>query len=261
MLTPAQIDRAARLLAEARRENAILDGIPEDCRPQSLADAYAVQGRLIEVLGWGVGGWFCACTNPSIQKMLRLDEPYYARLLADFIFPSPAKIRSADFPPILLECEFGFRLEDDLPKRSTPYSRSEVEAVVSTVHPAIEVVAGHLKDWPQQGVFSVIADNGTDGALVYGEGLADWRSLDLARTAVTLKVNGKVERRGSGSKVLGDPLNALVWLANARVRDGDGLKANEIHNTGTATDIYWVSPGDRAEAEFDGLGSAVLEIV
>ena len=261
MLTPAQIDRAARLLAEARRENAILDGIPEDCRPGTLADAYAVQGRLIEVLGWDVGGWFCACTNPVIQKMLGLNEPYYARLLADFILPSPAKIRSMDFPPILLECEFGFRLAEDLPRRPEPYSRAEVEAVVATVHPAIEMVAGHLKDWPEQGVFSVIADNGTDGALVYGEGLANWHSLDLASTSVILKVNGKVERRGNGSNVLGDPLKALVWLANARSRDGDGLKADEIHNTGTATDIYWVNPGDLAEAEFDGMGSAVLEIL
>ncbi len=97
------------------------------------------------------------------------------------------------------------------------------------------IVAGHLKDWPSQDVWSVIADNGTDGALVYGDGIEDWRRLDLVATAVTLDINGETVRTGSGANVLGDPLEAFVWLANARSRDGDGLKAGDIHNTGTAT--------------------------
>lgn len=261
MLTPEQIDRAARLLTEARLENKILDGIPDDCRPETLADAYAVQDRFVEVLGWDVGGWFCACTNPAIQEMLKLDEPYYARLFSKFILPSPATIRTAEFPPILLECEFGFRLNQDLPKRATPYSRAEIESVIASVHPTIEVVAGHLKNWPEQGVFSVIADNGTDGALVYGEGVTAWHGLDLVNTEVALRVNGKIERQGSGSNVMGDPVEAFVWLANARARDGDGLKAGDIHNTGTATNVYWVSPGQEVRAEFHGLGSVALSIV
>lgn len=260
MLTEEQVDKAARLLADARVNNKILEAIPEDCRPRSLADAYAVQDRFIEVLGWPVGGWFCACTNKVIQEILKLDEPYYARLLADFILPSPATLRAADFPPIVLECEFGFRLAEDLPRRAEPYSRAEVEAALETVHPTIEVVAGHLRNWPEQDVFSVIADNGTDGALVYGPGVADWRGLDLVNTAVTLRVNGKVERQGRGANVLGDPMGSFVWLANARARDGEGLKAGDLHNTGTATEIYWVNPGDEAVVDFEGLGRVELKI-
>ncbi len=261
MLTEKQIDRAAHLLADARVQNAVIDCIPEDCRPRSLKEAYAVQERFIEVLGWSVGGWFCACTNPVIQKMLGLDEPYYARLLKDFILASPATLEAAKFPPILLECEFGFRLSTDLPSRAEPYSRLEVEAAVASVHPTIEVVAGHLKDWPEQGVFSVIADNGTDGALVYGAGVTDWWSLDLSSVAVTLRVNGRVEREGLGANVLGDPFEALVWLANARSRDSGGLKAGDMHNTGTATDIYWINAGDDVVAEFVGLGTTELSFV
>ena len=40
---------------------------------------------------------------------------------------------------------------------------------------------------------------------------------------VALSVNGREERRGSGANVLGDPLDAFVWLANARSRAGGGL--------------------------------------
>ncbi len=257
---PDRIEAAANLLKAARLENRLVDAIPEQIRPRDLREAYAVQDRLVEMLGWNVGGWFCACTNTTIQELLSLNEPYYARLFSDYIFAEPAVLNSADYPPIVLECEFGFRLGRDLPSRPYAYSRPEVEDAISHVHPTIEVVAGHLRDWPSQDVWSVIADNGTDGALVYGEGIEDWRRLDLVATAVTLDVNGETVRSGSGANVLGDPLEAFVWLANARSRDGNGLKAGDIHNTGTATDIYWVDPGDDVIARFEQIGSVRLKI-
>lgn len=256
-----QIERAAELLKAARIDNKVIDGIPETFRPNSLDEAYAVQDRFVEILGWDVGGWFCACTNPAIQKILSLNEPYYARLFTDYIFASPATLSALDYPPIVLECEFGFRLGKNLPAQAEPHTRAEVEAAISEVCPTIEVVAGHLKDWPNQDVWSVIADNGTDGALVHGTGTRDWRGLDLVNMQVTLQVNGKTVRAGTGANVLGDPLKAFVWLANARSRDGGGLKAGDIHNTGTATDIHWIEPGDEVVARFDGLGSVYLKVV
>ena len=111
----------------------------------------------------------------------------------------------------------------------------------------------HQKVWP------VIADNGTDGAWVYGAGVKRWRDLDLVNTEVSLVVNGKQERSGSRKNVLGDPLGTSAWLVNARSRDGGGLKASDIHNTGAATDIYRVNPGDTI-ASFKGLGVVSLDI-
>ena len=49
-------------------------------------------------------------------------------------------------------------------------------------------------------------------------------------------------------------------LAKARTRTGDGLRAGDIHNTGTATEIYWATADDDARAEFEGLGSVRLSI-
>lgn len=261
MLTDKQIQQAAEVLVEARHANQVIDGIPEHCRPHSLGDAYAVQDRMIALLGWESSGWFCACTNTVIQDMLGLAEPYCARLFKDYTFDSPSVLAQADYPPIVLECEFGFRLGQDLPPRETPYARDEVEAAIATMHPTIEVVAGHLRDWTSQDVFSVIADNGTDGALVVGKGTTDWRDMDLIGQAVELTVNGKLERSGTGANVLGDPIGSFVWLANSRAgAQGPGLKAGDIHNTGTATEIYWVTPGDEAVADFGALGEVCVMV-
>ena len=259
-MTPQDIDRAAEILRQARRRNAPIDCIPEEVRPRNLQEAYAVQKRLAEMLGGNLAGWYCACTSPGIQRLLALDEPYYARLFADCVFAEPATLNLDEYPPMVLECEVGFRLRRDLPRRNEPYRRAEVEDAIATVHPTIEAVAGHLKDWTTQDVWSVIADNGTDGALVYGAGVAYRNDLNLVDMRVTLRVNGRIEREGQGRNALGDPVTAFVWLANARARDGEGLKAGHIHNTGTTTDIYRVRPGDRARAEFEGLGPVHLEL-
>ena len=259
-LNSGQVERASGLLLEARLGGRTIPAIPEDCRPATLADAYAVQARLVERLGRGVAGWFCACTNREIQEMLGLDGPYYGRLLEGVVLPGPATLRAAALPPLCLECEFAFSLARDLPAAGAPYGRDEVAAAVAAVHPAIEVVAGYLDDWPSQDVFSVIADNGTDGRLVHGAGVAAWRDIELATVAVSLTVNGRREREGAGANVLGDPLTALVWLANARAAAGEGLVSGQIHNTGTATPIYWAGAGDAATADFGPFGSVSLSV-
>ena len=61
---------------------------------------------------------------------------------------------------------------------------------------------------------------------------------------VSLIVNGEKVRRREGCNILDDPLDAMVSLANARSRAGDELRAGDMHNTGTATDIYWVGRAD-----------------
>jgi len=259
IMNAEQINQAAELLKDARINNRVIDCIPEAIRPGNLGEAYAVQDRLATILGWQTGGWFCACTNSMVQQMLGLNEPYFARLFNKFMFNEPGIMNAADYPPIVVESEFGFRLQTDLPNRSSDYTRREVEDAISTVHPTIEVVAGHLRDWPSQDVWSVIADNGTDGALVVGEGVGAWREIDLVNTQVTLTANGKIVREGLGANVYGDPIEALVWLANARSGAGDGLRAGDIHNTGTATAIYWIEPGDEVVANFNGLGSVRIQ--
>lgn len=86
MLSHDQIEDAANLLVEARKTNSVIECIPSDIRPGSLAETYAVQDRFIELLGADTCGWFGACTSEAIQDLLGLKEPYYAYLLADHIY-------------------------------------------------------------------------------------------------------------------------------------------------------------------------------
>ena len=53
-----------------------------------------------------------------------------------------------------------------------------------------------------------------------------------------------------------DPIEALVWLANAR--RGGGLRAGEVAITGSCTGVGKAEAGDGAWADFSGLGAVDL---
>jgi 2-keto-4-pentenoate hydratase len=254
------VDRAAAILETARHEVRRIASLPDDVRPRSLADAYAIADRLAERLGWPLAGWYCGCTNVTLQRRLGLGEPVYGRLFAPLVHRSPAVLSQAALTPVVLECEFGFRLSRDLPRRSAPYTQGEVSEAIATVHPCIEVVAGHLEDWIANYAFDGVADNAVDGGLVVGIGVPFHTDLNLRNVPVRLKIDGALAREGVGADVLGDPVAALTWLANARSRDGDGLRAGDLHNTGTATDIAPFAAGSVAEADFGPIGKAELAL-
>jgi 2-keto-4-pentenoate hydratase len=258
-MLPEAIDRAAGILRTVRLRQELIDDLPEGCTPKTIEDAYAIQDRLVVLLGEDIAGWLVGCTNPEIQEQLGLREPYTARLLASSPFKSPAILQVPTALPVVLEVEFAFTLSEDIPRRATPYSEGEVSRAIRSVHPAIEMVLGHYHDWPSKDIYSLIADNGTDGALIVGEGVADWESLNLGEIPVTLSINGQVVREGAGSRILGGPLSVMTWLANHAER-APGLRAGHIINTGSCTSMYAAKRGDVAVADFGPLGAATLEI-
>ena len=259
-LSAEGIEEAAALLDSARRAARVLEHLPGELQPHTLTEAYAIQDRVVALSGESIGGWFLGCTNPEIQRQLGLPAPYSGRLLASALRPSPATLAvPARLQPVI-EVEFAFTLGADLPPRGHDYTRAEVGAVIATVHPAIELVTSRLADWTHQPIFDLIADNGTDGALIAGAGVADWRHLDLATLTAHLRVNGRELRSGSGANALGDPLLAMTWLANHRSQAGDGLHAGHIHNTGSVTAMHFASAGEHCIADFGPLGAAELTL-
>ena len=57
---------------------------------------------------------------------------------------------------------------------------------------------------------------------------------------------------------MGNPLNALAWLANKLAAAGTPLRAGMIVMTGSMVPIQFPAPGDRAVVEVEGLGTAEL---
>ena len=131
----------------------------------------------------------------------------------------------------------------------------EIRDAVTDAYPAIELVNDYWVDGFALGVAHFVADNGSNGGLVLGEPVDDWRERDLAAAAVTLTVNGDPAAGGSGANVLGHPLNTLVWLANDLSRRGIGLRKGEVVTTGSMTGMTPCAPGATALADYGALGT------
>jgi 2-keto-4-pentenoate hydratase len=83
---------------------------------------------------------------------------------------------------------------------------------------------------------------------------ADWRSVDLRAHVTRLLVNGHEATQGSGADVLGDPRDALTWLANSHALLGEGLRRGQAVTTGVTGRPCPIRAGDRIEADLGAFG-------
>ncbi|MHA1536078.1 MAG: 2-keto-4-pentenoate hydratase [Alphaproteobacteria bacterium] len=255
---PTRVIQAARLLLNARGDFRQITGFPEECRPLNMDDAYLIQKTFAEEWELPVVGYKIGCTARDQQRMLKVKEPFYARLFSPFVKDSPAELSAGAFHQLGLECEFAFRLKRAIKPRTNGYTREEVERAVGTLHPAIEVVDTRLDDWLSRGAPSIVADNGANGALILGEAVKDWRKLDLAKMLVVLKIDGKRIAGGTGVRVLGHPLESLTWLVNKLSATGITLERDQIVTTGTVTGLNFARPGSTGIAKFGKIGQVQI---
>jgi 2-keto-4-pentenoate hydratase len=224
--------------------------------------AYQCQARLVEDMNAHDGshciGYKIACTNAAAQRYLGVTEPFYGRLLSSLTFDSPALLPSGDFFMRVIESEYAFRFARDLPPAAQPLDRDQIADALAGVLPGIEIVDSRFHSWTTIGANMLIADNGSHGAWVKGGMVTNWRHLDLAAQPVELSVNGKVIERGSGSAVLGHPLNSLKWLVDRLHQQGIGFKAGDYVTTGVTTKVYDAQPGDHLVADFGPVGAIDL---
>lgn len=251
------IDRAARLLIEARESGTKLDGFPADVAPASTADAEAIDDRVAELTGWEVVGWKIGCTSEHAQKLLGSPGPFAGRVYR--IVNSGFTVEERDAAESsLLEGELAFRLGRDLPANTDGVGRTDVVAAIDCLLPAIEVVGGRFAEFIGTPVNSVAADSGGNTLLVVGEPAPSFDADELAEAAGSMTVNDEQTGAGTGADVLGSPITALVWLVDHLGSRGIDLHAGQVVTTGTLTQVTSLPRGATAVADFGPLGQATI---
>jgi 2-keto-4-pentenoate hydratase len=246
--------QAAEILWSAWQQGRRLEALPEDCRPRSVEDGYAIQDAIAANHGGEVIGWKIAATSTEGQRHIGVSEPLGGRLFARFCHGDGAGLPAGGLHMRVAEAEFCFRLARDLPPRARAYAMDEVMAAVGTLHLAIEVPDSRYEDYAHIGAPQLAADDSCACFFVLGREATGWQAVDLAAHPVVAYKNGAAAQHGTGANVLGDPRIALTWLATDRARRGDGLKAGQVVTTGTCVKPVAIAPGDRVVADFGALG-------
>jgi len=251
---------AAGELYRARLEHRTIDSLPESMVPTTTDDGYAIAAAWADHADWEVVGWKIGCTSRAAQEMLSVAQPIGGRVFAPFLHHSPAVVAASDFTAPLVEGEFAFALDADLPARDRPYERAEVEAAIASVHPAIEIVDTRFSNFIRAGAPNLIADCSANGALILGPAMRDWRGIDLGAAAVTMSIDGMTVGAGTGADVHGHPLDALTWLVELLSQSGVGLRAGQVVTTGTCTGAVPLPAGSTAVADHGPLGTVEVTL-
>jgi 2-keto-4-pentenoate hydratase len=255
MMNQAAIDRAADILIEARRSNRKCGVLPADARPTTEEEGFAVQAAVAVRLGSPIGGWKVGLAPGA--------PPSFAPIFAADVIPSPVAVPPGVWSLRGVEGEIAFRLGRDLPRRAEPYSRAEVEAAIASAHAVIEIVDSRYADAAGATYPEKLADSVSNGALVVGPAVTAWKDLDLTQVPVHLTIGGKVLTDKTGGVPGGDPVAALLWLANhlrtsPLAHAADGLAAGQMVTTGSCTGLPFAAAGDEAVASFAGLGTVTV---
>jgi 2-keto-4-pentenoate hydratase len=245
-------------LARARSEAHVLDAGPWLASVPDIDEAYRIQSQLAGRPGNIVRGWKVTALAPEQQRGFLTNRPVAAALLSPFVHTAPATLSAAQFIVPLLECEVAFVLGADLPPRTKPYTRDEIEAAIEAVVPAVEIADSRCPANAPD--LLKLADSMGNGAFLSAAPVHDWRKLELENLPVTLTHDGSVTERGSSARILGNPLLAVIALANAQPLPAGGLKRGQIVTTGSCITPIPPKPGAYL-AEFGALGTLRFNIV
>ena len=191
-------------------------------------------------------------TSPAVQKQLGVDRPDFGVLFADMVVAEDEPVAVGRVLQPKIESEIAFLLDRDIDVESPTIA--DVIRAVGYVMPALEIVGSRITNW-DIGIVDTVADNASSGLFVLGGPVHRLDGLDLRAMQMKMTRRDEVVSKGSGAACLGNPLNAVAWLAGELARRERPLRAGEIILSGALGPMVAVSPGDVFEANVSGLGT------
>jgi 2-keto-4-pentenoate hydratase len=253
--SPSSFAAAATVLCDSWRQGRVIGELSAALRPGTRAEGYAVQAQWAAVLGQPVAGWKIAATSAAGQRHIGVSGPLAGPVFAHRIRGETEPISLAANRMRVAECEIVFRLARALAPRDRPYERSEVLAAVGSLHPGIEVPDSRFEQFERAGEAQLIADCACTNDMVVGAAAAADTRMDTLATLLLQAATGDGRSfTGVGANVLGDPVEALVWLVNELTGVGHTLAVGQFITTGACVPPIPVVPGDTVAADFGWLG-------
>ncbi|MCA0329029.1 MAG: fumarylacetoacetate hydrolase family protein [Actinobacteria bacterium] len=191
-------------------------------------------------------------TSEAVQRQLGVGTPDFGALLDDMVVAPGGVVPTGVLLQPKVEAEVAFVLTGDLD--GALESTDEVRAAIGGAMAAIEIVDSRIADWDIK-YADTVADNASCGLYVVSDTVVPLADVEPVEVSMTMSINGEEVSTGSGAACLGDPLNAVLWLARTLRDVGDPLRAGEVVLSGALGPMAVVRPGDSVETTITGLGT------
>ncbi|MTH76853.1 2-keto-4-pentenoate hydratase [Paracoccus aestuariivivens] len=218
-------------------------------------DALCAQDKLVQILAqeWGApSGYKAGLTSKPAQDAFQASGPVRGVLYADMMLESGAKL-PAQFAALP-------RFESDLilvvadPAINEAKTPAEVLAHLSAIHPFIELPDLVVSDPKTLTPLSITAINVGARMGVLGDAIpvqgSDLSPDVLAQMQVSVSdESGQKLANAPGAAVLGNPLNAVLWLRDSGVR----FKQGDLVSVGSFGPLLVPKAGQTVTVRYTGL--------
>ena len=253
------IQTAVQRLIEAQSSHRALAPLSATEGDFTLEHAYAVQDALraeLDRRGQRSIGWKLGATSASGQAVMGVREP-----ACGFLMPrryvSGAEVSAGEFVNLAVEAEVAFRMRTRLagPGVTADTALLAVEGAVAALELPDFIFSG------RPGVADFVASSVIAKAIVIGSRLAPLSAFDVSSEEVVYQHNGEVVGTYTAAEVMGNPLNALAWLANHLAARGLTLEPGDVVMSGAISKMLRPKVGDTIRADFAHLGSVSVLVV
>ncbi len=261
MMTPAHIEEAAKSLWHAEQTRQWVEPISNRFADATVDDAYRIglTVRDLKILGGRtVKGHKIGLTSKAMRDLTGATEPDYGFIFDNWFALEGSTVARDTMNRPLVEVELAFVMGDEL--RGPSINVADVIRAVDFVMPALEIVDNRYNGRGKNMLVDSISDAASCGFVVLGGSPASLLDVDVRRMSASLSINGVMLETGSAVAVMGNPLNAVVWLANKLHEFGVSMQPGDVILSGSFVKAIPFKAGDAIHAQFDRLGEVTLNI-
>ncbi|MBX6762999.1 MAG: hypothetical protein K6T51_05275 [Rubrobacteraceae bacterium] len=258
-MVSSAIESLARRLLEAERACSPIDPLTDEHPDLTLQEAYRIQEAALEERGEPRIGYKLGFTSEVMRRQMDISGPNRGVLTSSMQVDAdagPIPLQGLIHPRV--EPEVALLIERDLV--GPGLGRAEVYPAVRWAFAALEIVDSRFRDYRFR-LEDNTADNSSAARFVLGGPVHLASVPDLRLVGVLLWRDGRVVDGGIGANAMGDPLSAVVWLANSLGEAGGVLEEGSIVLTGGLTRAHPVGAGGTFVVESGGLGTVKTHFV
>ncbi|WP_145060370.1 2-keto-4-pentenoate hydratase [Adhaeretor mobilis] len=263
----ANLDAIVEHLLQARRNAGVTRGLALQLRDLSRERAYMIQMALLDkllsdgekLIGWKMGGTLT--TTPEDTP-----DPIFGFVLAsdEYRSGSTVPVSRLAMNTTHVEAEIGFWIGNDLP--GPKVNRKELESAIAGVGGTSELISVRVRaaDGSRKASTELaITDGVAHGGIILPQKWASLSQTNLLKESSRVKINNKEIAKGHAKDMMnGDPLAAVMALANSLPKYGRHLRKGQVVIIGSMLASPPAKAGDRAEilfSTFDPLNVSFIE--
>jgi 2-keto-4-pentenoate hydratase len=254
-LSDADVATAAQALFQAEIDNVPITPISETYPSADVDDAYRISQAVTTLkvaAGRVIKGHKIGLTSKAMRVLTNATEPDYGTMFDNWFVMEGSVISRSTMNRPLVEVELAFVLKE--PLQGPAITVADVIRATDFVLPSIEIVDTRQAGRGPNTLIDSISDAAACGLVILGANPTKLKDIDVRNVGATLSINGDIEESGMARAVMGNPINAVAWLANKLHEYGVTPQAGHVILSGSFIKAIPFQVGDNVEALFNGLG-------